>query len=154
MKLSQFEPLEKEAIRQFTEIRDSLQNSKNIAQVLLGFTIGFLSLYFIVSEINKIEFFDFIYIIEIISAGIFGFMAYYIRNYSLGIDLNQAFSLSKVNPKISTRLHVFNYIVDANKTNKKELLKKNKWLKAGYITYGFGIISFIIVKLINLSALS
>jgi len=152
MKTYKFRNLMEEAVRQFVEIKDSLQSSIIMSQVLVGLTAGFFSILFFQENLFSFKLIpEIFYVVEIILAGIFGLRAYMVRDYPIGVDVEKLYVLIKDRPELDERQYIFENINLANRHNRKILYEKNRYLKIGYVFYGFGILSFVIARVINLS---
>lgn len=150
MKYSKFKNLKDESVRQFNELSQASGQSSLRSQVLMGFVIGFFSLLFTQNTTHDFSFmFDTFYIIVIGFAGLFGFLAYWVRDYPIGIDVEELFYAVKENPQIEEDVFIFKEINEANKRNLEKLYVKNSYLKAGYLSYGVGLLLFIAIRFIN-----
>jgi hypothetical protein len=150
MKYSKFKNLKDEAIRQSREIGGAFKQSSLRSQVLMGFVIGFISLLFVNDMTYSLRYpFDIYYIIIICLAGVFGFLAYWVRDYPIGVDVEELFQVVKRNPQKDEDIFIFKEINESNKRNLNQLSIKNKFLKAGYFSYSMGLLSFVIIKLIS-----
>lgn len=155
IKGEQFEELKKEAIRQFEQQDKILERHTNMAQVIIGFVTAFI-LYVLLNRENYelfsksfwgVAFFS-SSILFIVSSGVFGFLSYQLKKFTLGSSVLHLISLLRGGVIKDVRPEILNRINLANSRNRLVILEKSFLIKLSYVLYAIGFFLFISIKFI------
>jgi len=142
-----FNVLQEEAIRQFDEQSNLLKSHAHLAEVLIGFVLFFF-VYFLKDLPTNLNFYIPIFLILI--AGALGSYAFWLRDFPIGMEVDEAKNSILENKELDLRAERLNKIIEANKINKRTIKRRSLLLKTGYAFYFIGFIEFFIVKFIYL----